>query len=111
MESTTSTTTEKEKDHNDFNKKQNAELKKANKELWKKVEDLQREKTSITKENEELKKKIEVSPFLPGNIYFDIFLLNISILILQVRRSRSKLRVWTRGRERGDPVPVPRTIN
>ena len=61
--------TEVGKDHedNEFAKKQNKELKKANKELWRRIEELQKEKTSIAKENAELKRKMDLSPFLPGN--------------------------------------------
>ena len=44
-----------------FAKRENAELKKANKELWNRVEELQKEKTSIANENTELKRKIDLS--------------------------------------------------
>ena len=65
MESSTSTEEEKDHEFNEFARKQNAELKKANKDLWKRVDELQKEKTSIAKENAELKRKIDLSPFLP----------------------------------------------
>ena len=67
LESSTSTEEEKDNEDNElsiFAKKENAELKKANKDLWKRVEELQKEKTSIAKENAELKRKIDLSPSL-----------------------------------------------
>ena len=71
--------TEEEKDHDDkkssfSTKKQNEELKKANKELWRRIEELQKKKTSIAKENAELKRKMDLSPFLPGNNWTSSFL-------------------------------------
>ena len=78
-------------------------MKKANRELWKRVEELQKEKSSIAKENAELKMKIDQSQSLPGNtLILDSLLGSNSILILQVR-SRSKLRA-----RREEPVPVLR---
>ena len=65
LESSTSTEEEKDHEFNEFARKQNAELKKANKDLWKRVDELQKEKTSIAKENAELKRKIDLSPSLP----------------------------------------------
>ena len=94
---------EKDEDGNESSfsvKKQNEQLKKANRELWKRIEELQNEKTSIAEENRELKRKIDQS--LPGNTFL-VRLVNTSVLILQVRKSRSKLRVrWE------SPVPVLR---
>ena len=55
-------------------KKQNTELKMANKELWKRVEELQKEKNSLAQENTELKRKIELPPILPGNRLLHILL-------------------------------------
>ena len=66
MDSSTSTSTQEEKD-SDFSSltQKNKELKKANKELWNRVEELQKEKTSIANENTELKREIDLS--LSGN--------------------------------------------
>ena len=62
MDSSTSTSTQEEKD-SDFSSltQKNKELKKANKELWNRVEELQKEKTSIANENTELKREIDLS--------------------------------------------------
>ena len=62
MDSSTSTSTQEEKD-SDFSSltQKNKELKKANKELWNRVEELQKEKTSIANENTELKRRIDLS--------------------------------------------------
>ena len=91
---------EKDEDGKKDVKKQNEQLKKANRELWKRIEELQNEKTSIAEENRELKRKIDQS--LPGNTFL-VNLVNTTVLILQVRKSRSKLRVrWE------SPVPVLR---
>ena len=71
MESTSSTRTAEGMDEEDTEsnvKKQNTDLKRANKELWKRVEDLQKEKTSLARENAELKIKIELPPTQSGNI-------------------------------------------
>ena len=89
---------QEDQESNFFVKKQNEELKKANKELWKRVEDVQ-------KENAELKRKIDQSLSLSGNKYLDSILRNISLLILQVRISRSKLRA------RQDLLPLMRTTS
>ena len=98
---------QEDQESNFFVKKQNEELKKANKELWKRVEELQKEKTSFAEENAKLKLEIDQSQSLPGNNSILESLprpLYMSILILQVRVSRSKLRA-----RREEPVPVLRT--
>ena len=66
LDSSTSTSTQEEED-SDFSSvtQKNKELKKANKELWNRVEELQKEKTSIANENTELKREIDLS--LSGN--------------------------------------------
>ena len=80
LESTSNTNAEEDKDVEDTEsnvKKQNTELKMANKELWKRVEDLQKEKNSLAQENTELKRKIELPPTLPGNTLLNILLSKI----------------------------------
>ena len=66
MDSCNSTEEDHESKESSFSTK-NAELKKANRALWKRIEELQKEKISVAEENAELKRKIELSPLLPGN--------------------------------------------
>ena len=72
MGSSPSTEEEREQEDQESNifvKKQNEELKKANKELWSRVEELQKEKNSFAEENAKLKLKIahDQSLYVPGN--------------------------------------------
>ena len=75
---------QEDQESNFFVKKQNEELKKANKELWKRVEDVQ-------KENAKLKRKIDQSLSLSGDKYLD------SILIFIINTAGHNIKIKTEG--------------